>query len=87
MKELEKVTDELRFRISEHENRPKAIAELQSSLNLTNVFKKQLRNMPESSEIYSEKDLKDLEKVSNEVAVSNPVHTLLCGGTISKFQL
>lgn len=68
LKELEKVTDELRFRISESENRPKAIAELQSSLNLTNVFKKQLRNMPESSEIYSEKDLKDLDKVSSEVA-------------------
>lgn len=67
LKELEKVTDDLRYRISEQENRPKAIAELLSSLNLTNVFRKQLTNMPGASEIYSEKDAKDLDKVFNEV--------------------
>ena len=70
MKELEKATEDLRFRISEDEIRPKAIAELLSSLNLTNVFKKQFKAMPEAYEIYTEKDIKDLEKVSTEVSVS-----------------
>ncbi|XP_065055878.1 hypoxia up-regulated protein 1-like [Rhopilema esculentum] len=68
LKELEKATEDLRFRISEDEIRPKAIAELLSSLNLTNVFKKQFKAMPEAYEIYTEKDLKDLEKVSTEVS-------------------
>eukprot|EP00794_Sanderia_malayensis_P010831 gene10832-11983_t len=47
--------------------RPKAIAELLSSLNLTNVFQQQLKIMPEASEMYSEKDIKDLQKIHNEV--------------------
>eukprot|EP00112_Aurelia_sp_Birch-Aquarium-sp1_P011540 Seg2425.2 transcript_id=Seg2425.2/GoldUCD/mRNA.D3Y31 product="Hypoxia up-regulated protein 1" protein_id=Seg2425.2/GoldUCD/D3Y31 len=67
LKELESATDDLRFRMIEHEFRPKAIKELLSSLNLTNVFMKQLTAMPESKEIYSEKDIKDLEKVAAEV--------------------
>ncbi len=64
------MTNEIRFRISEFNNRPKAIKELLGSLNLTEVFQKQLKLMPQSSEIYSEKDIKDLEKVTNEVTVS-----------------
>lgn len=70
LKDLEKVTDDLRFRIAEYENRPKAISELLGSLNLTNIFQKQLTSMREAAEIYSEKDLSDLSKVSNEVSVS-----------------
>ena len=84
MKELEKVTDDLRFRIAEHENRPRALAELLSSLNLTNVFKRQLKNMPEANEIYSEKDVKDLEKVADEVTVSKH-HLIVFVGDSDRF--
>ena len=41
--------------------------------------------MPESNEIYSEKDLKDLDKVSSEVAVSNPVLNLFSMCNSRKF--
>ena len=56
--------------MTEHEFRPKAIKELLGSLNLTTVFMKQLSSMAEAKEIYSEKDIKDLEKVAAEVTVS-----------------
>ena len=71
MKGLKDATDDLRFRIAELQNRPKAIAELLNSLNLSTVFLKQVEKMPEASEIYTDRDLKDLQNVNEEAMVSS----------------
>ena len=63
------MSHELQFRLAESEERPRAIASILQSLNITSVFTDSLKELPDSKEIYTEKDLKDLEKIRLETRV------------------
>ena len=39
------------------------------SLNISNVFMDSIKNMPDAKEIYTDKDIKDLEKIYNDSKV------------------
>jgi len=53
-------------RVVETVERPKAISAMLQSLNLSSIFSKAMLAVPDSKDIYSEKDLKDLEKVMSD---------------------
>ncbi|EDO35204.1 predicted protein [Nematostella vectensis] len=63
---LKKISADFRRRMKEHKTRPKALAALNQSLNLSSTFLKQVKNMMEKDEIYTGKDLEELDKVNNE---------------------
>ena len=63
------LSKDLRLRMEEVEERPKAIASIQQSLNLTTGFIESMKKLPDASEIYAEKDFKDIEKVYTETKV------------------
>ncbi|XP_002162294.2 hypoxia up-regulated protein 1 isoform X1 [Hydra vulgaris] len=66
LSDLKKVAEELQFRLDELIERPKAIAAMLQSFNISDMMQKTVRDMPDSKEIYTEKDFKDLEKISEE---------------------
>merc|ERR1712080_797580 len=57
---------EVNTRIYEARDRPKAINAMLQSLNLSNMFATAMMAVPDSKEIYSEKDIKDLKKVMSD---------------------
>ena len=57
------------MRRKEHEARPLALEGLLKSLNLSEVFLKQVQNMTDKDEIYSAKDLTDMEKMTTDTKV------------------
>ena len=69
LKALKELSRELRLRIAETEERPKAIASMLQSLNLTSGFLVSMKNLPDAKEIYTEKDFEDIEKKFAEVKV------------------
>jgi len=66
LKELKELSKELRLRMKETEERPKAIASMLQSLNLTSGFLVSMKKLPDAKEIYAEKDFTDIEKVYTE---------------------
>ena len=66
---LRKISQDFRKRLKEHELRPKAVAALLQSLNLSTTFYRQVQNMTERDEIYTARDLQDLDKTNNETKV------------------
>ena len=69
LKELKGATHDLQFRLDEHTERPRAIASMLQSLNISNVFFDSLKGMAHVKDIYTEKDLKDLDQIRNETKV------------------
>lgn len=55
--------------MKEHVARPKAVAALLKSLNLSTTFFNQVQNMTERDEIYTARDLEELDKTNNETKV------------------
>lgn len=55
--------------MKEHEARPKAVGALLKSLNLSTTFFHQVQNMTERDEIYTARDLEELDKTNNETKV------------------
>lgn len=66
LKTLKEAARDIQFRKDESVERPKAIASLLQSLNLTSVFFDSIKSIPDSKEIYSEKDIKDMKKITSE---------------------
>ncbi|XP_031550486.1 hypoxia up-regulated protein 1-like [Actinia tenebrosa] len=66
LKALKKISIDFRRRLKEHELRPKAVAALLQSLNLSSTFYNQIQNMTDKNEIFTAKDLEELSKVNNE---------------------
>jgi len=66
-KDLKDVTKEMTLKLNEAVERPKALEALLSSLNITEVFFDSMAKMPYADEIYTEKDIKDLKTVHQEV--------------------
>lgn len=56
--------------MSEMKNRPLALENIRRSINLTLTFLKQVDEMKEKHEIFTEKDLEDVWKILNETVVS-----------------
>lgn len=69
LKEIKEGVSDLRFKISENSDRPKAIASMLQSFNISNMFIDSIAKMPDSSEIYTEKDVKDIKKIFAETKV------------------
>jgi len=67
LKDLKEVTKDMTLKLNEAIERPKALSALLSSLNITEVFFDSMKKMPHADEIYTEKDIKDLKKVHQEV--------------------
>jgi len=63
LKALKQSSEELTARLREASELPKATGAMLQSLNLSSMFFDTMLAMPESKEIYAEKDRKDLEKV------------------------
>lgn len=66
LQKLKKQSLDLRARLREHKARPKALEALKNSLNLSRTFLGQVKNLTDKEEIYTTKDLEDLNKVINE---------------------
>lgn len=66
LSELMDLSKDLRLRITEVEERPKAIASMLQSLNLSSSFIESMKKLPDAKEIYTEKDFKDIEKIYTE---------------------
>lgn len=60
---------DFRFRLREHKARPKALEALKQSLNLSRSFLVQIKNLTDKEEIYTTKDLDELNKIINETTV------------------
>ena len=69
LQKLKKQSLDLRARLREHKARPKALEALKNSLNLSRTFLGQVKNLTDKEEIYTTKDLEDLNKVINETTV------------------
>ena len=66
LKLLQESTREVNTRVIEAKERPKAILGMLQSLNLSTMFSETMLAMPDSKEIFTEKDRKDLDKVLTE---------------------
>jgi len=66
LKFLKESTRELTARIYEASERPKAISGILQSLNMSTMFTESMLSMPDAKEIYTDKDIKDLNKVLSE---------------------
>merc|ERR1712193_293481 len=63
LKKKLKSMKEIKARLTEATERPKAINAMLQSLNLSTMFSTAMLAVPDSKDIYPEKDIKDLEKV------------------------
>ena len=66
---LKKHSLDVRIRLREHEERPKAIGMLRNSLNLSRTFLVQINNITDKDEIYTAKDLEELGKIISDTTV------------------
>ena len=69
LQQLKKQSLDLRVRLREHKERPKALEMLRNSLNLSRTFLVQITNITDKDEIYTAKDLEELGKVINDTTV------------------
>jgi len=63
IKSLREAMKDINGRLKETKERPKAISAMLQSLNLSSIFTAAMLKVPDAKDIYSEKDVKDLEKV------------------------
>ena len=66
---LREQSTDFRLRLREHKGRPKALESIRSSLNLSSTFMKQIVNITDKDEIYTPKDLQEMEKINKETQV------------------
>ena len=69
LQQLKKQSLDLRVRLREHRERPKALEMLRNSLNLSRTFLVQINNITDKDEIYTAKDLEELGKIINDTTV------------------
>lgn len=69
LQKLKKQSLDFRARLREHNARPKALEALRNSLNLSRTFLVQINNLTDKVEIYTAKDLEELQKIINETTV------------------
>ena len=69
LQQLKKQSLDLRVRLREHKERPKALEMLRNSLNLSRTFLVQINNITDKDEIYTAKDLEDLDKIIKDTTV------------------
>lgn len=69
LQKLKKQSYDLRFRLKEHKERPKALEMLKNSLNLSRTFLVQINNITDKDEIYTAKDLEEVGKIINDTTV------------------
>ena len=69
LQKLKKQSLDFRTRLREHNARPKALEALKNSLNLSRTFLVQINNLTDKVEIYTGKDLDELQKIINETTV------------------
>ena len=61
---------DFRYRLKENKVRPKAIELLRNSLNLSRTFFVQINNITDKDEIYTSRDLEELQTIINETTVN-----------------
>ena len=61
---------DFRYRLKENKARPKAIELLRNSLNLSRTFFVQINNITDKDEIYTSRDLEELQTIINETTVN-----------------
>lgn len=66
LSELKKLCKGMFFRVEERKKWPDRLAALDSMLNHSNIFLKSARLIPESDQIFTDVELKTLEKIINE---------------------
>uniref|UniRef100_A0A672N833 Hypoxia up-regulated protein 1 n=1 Tax=Sinocyclocheilus grahami TaxID=75366 RepID=A0A672N833_SINGR len=66
LSELKKLCKAMFFRVEERKKWPDSLAALDSMLNHSTIFLKSVRLIPESDQIFTEVELKTLERVINE---------------------
>uniref|UniRef100_A0A672N8X4 Hypoxia up-regulated protein 1 n=1 Tax=Sinocyclocheilus grahami TaxID=75366 RepID=A0A672N8X4_SINGR len=71
LSELKKLCKAMFFRVEERKKWPDSLAALDSMLNHSTIFLKSVRLIPESDQIFTEVELKTLERVINETMVCN----------------
>ena len=69
LQKLKKLSLDFRFRLREHKALPKAVEALRSSLNLSRTFLVQINNLTDKDDIYTSKDLEELQTIINETTV------------------
>lgn len=67
---LKKQSVDFRYRLKENKARPKAIELLRNSLNLSRTFFVQINNITDKDEIYTSRDLDELQTIINETTVN-----------------
>ena len=67
---LKKQSVDFRYRLKENKARPKAIELLRNSLNLSRTFFVQINNITDKDEIYTSRDLEELQTIINETTVN-----------------
>lgn len=70
LQKLKKQSVDFRYRLKENEARPKAIELLRNSLNLSRTFFVQINNITDKDEIYTSRDLEELQTIINETTVN-----------------
>ena len=78
LQKLKKQSLDLRFRLREYTERPKAIEMLRNSLNLSRTFLVQINNITDKDEIYTAKDLEELGKIINDTTVRCIIIVFVC---------
>ena len=70
LQKLKKQSVDFRYRLKENKARPKAIELLRNSLNLSRTFFVQINNITDKDEIYTSRDLEELQTIINETTVN-----------------
>ena len=65
------MTNDLFERIKEHRDRPEAVKALKDMLNISRVFLASASNMSEDEQIFTDVELKTLEKLISDTQVRN----------------
>lgn len=70
LQKLKKQSVDFRYRLKENKARPKSIELLRNSLNLSRTFFVQINNITDKDEIYTSRDLEELQTIINETTVN-----------------
>ena len=81
LSKLREQSTDFRLRLREHKARPKALESIRNSLNLSSTFMKQIVNLTDKDEIYTAKDLQEMEKINKETQVIDDFNGYDCRKT------
>ena len=70
LRELKKVSRSLFRRVDEAEKRPRLIASLKESLNISHDFVTRIKNLTDDLQIFTEVEINTLDTLINETVVS-----------------